>query len=144
MNVLRPGSRRPARAGVLVMLAAVWLATGCGPPTAQTSEPATWRLDPAHEAPARDALVLYLLVQEVACANGSSPVDRMSEPSIQYSDSAVAITVGIRPLTGDVNCLGNPDVPVTVPLREPLGDRVLVNGGLGGVVSRTPSAHWPG
>ena len=141
MNVLRPGSRRPARAVVLVMLAAVWLAAGCGPSLGDVYNPMWWRLDPAGGVPGPDATQLRILVEEVECSSQSSPVGRMSDPSVQYADDSVAITVGIRSLTGDQNCQGNDEFPLTVTLREPLGSRVLVNGGMGGLVSRTPGAH---
>jgi hypothetical protein len=89
---------------------------------------ADWWLDPAFPAPGPDATELHVLALERACASGRPPDGRIADPEIAYTPSSVAVTIGVRRSTGDHSCPGNPAVPLTVALPEPLGDRTLLDG----------------
>lgn len=70
------------------------------------------------------------LVTERACSGGRSSEDRIVGPEIEYvDDTAVVVTFGVRPLPGDQECPGNPVTAVEVHLAEPLGNRLLLDGG---------------
>ena len=59
--------------------------------------------------------------------------DRLLPPAITYGADSVLIVFGARPLVYEgvmVSCPGNPASRVVVQLREPLGDRQLLDGGL--------------
>jgi hypothetical protein len=89
---------------------------------------ADWWLDPAFPAPGPDATELHALVLERACASGQPADGRIAEPVIEYAEDVVTITIGVRHAEGDQDCQGNPAVPLTVVLSEPLGDRTLLDG----------------
>jgi len=69
------------------------------------------------------------MVTEVQCAGGQSSEGRIAGPEISYTDETVTVTLGVRRLSGANSCPGNPPTAVTVRLDEPLGDRVLLDGG---------------
>ena len=52
----------------------------------------------------------------------------MLEPRVAFRSGAVSISFSAVPPPGDQNCQGNPEVPYTLTLDEPLGDRVLRDG----------------
>jgi hypothetical protein len=55
---------------------------------------------------------------------------RLQAPRITYGQDAVLVVFAARPLEGDAfDCQGNPSMRVVVQLREPLGDRQLLDGG---------------
>ena len=93
--------------------------------------PASWRLDPDHMPPGPESGEVHILVEEYACSNGSSAEGRVSQPIVDYGRSQVTITVGVRPIqvpSGEgINCQGNPELPMTVHLQQPLGRRLLVD-----------------
>jgi hypothetical protein len=95
---------------------------------------ADWWLDPAFPAPGSTATELHVLVLERACASGQPPDGRIAEPEVSFGLDTITITIGVRRSEGDQNCQGNPAVPLTVALAEPLGDRTLLDG------SRLPPA----
>ncbi len=88
------------------------------------AEAARWRLDPSF-TPAPESTEIPLLVQEAACASGTPATGRI-ELSVRYSDSAVTIDVRVRPLGGEQACQAI-ETPLSVQLREPLGQRALVD-----------------
>jgi hypothetical protein len=90
---------------------------------------AEWILDPAYPAPRPDATELHILVTEQACASGQPAFGRISAPAVTYAPDALAVTVGVRPLSGGATCPSNPPTPVTVILPEPLGERALLDAG---------------
>ena len=69
------------------------------------------------------------LVTERACASGENASGRMAKPRIEYTDTDITITIGVRPLEGPQDCPANPATPLTIRLEEPLGDRQLFDGG---------------
>jgi hypothetical protein len=109
---------------------------GCDPRRVLTADigVADWWLDPAFPAPGAYATELHVLVLERACASGRPPDGRIAEPEVVYATHAVTVTIGVRHSEGDHSCPGNPAVPLTVALAEPLGDRTLLDG------SRLPPA----
>lgn len=70
------------------------------------------------------------LVTERDCTGGTSAGDRVYEPEIAYDAETVVVTFWVEPLpSGAYTCPGNPPTPYEVRLREPLGDRRLLDGG---------------
>lgn len=96
-------------------------------PSAQFG-PATLVLDDAFPAPTPDSTELRILVLERRCSSGSPATGRMSDPLIGYTAESVTVTIGVRPLAGDQDCIGFPGTPALVRLTEPLGDRSLLDG----------------
>ena len=90
--------------------------------------PATWAHDPAAEI-SPDTTAFTAWVTERSCASGQSSAARIIGPDVQVSTEAIEVTFRVRRLTGSQACPGNPPTPVTVTLPEPLGDRMLLDGG---------------
>jgi hypothetical protein len=86
---------------------------------------ATWTLE---ATPQPTATTVPALVSETTCAGGELAAGRISDPLVVYSATAVTITFGVVPLGGPQACPLPPPSPVTVHLREPLGDRQLQDG----------------
>ena len=56
---------------------------------------------------------------------------RLLPPSITDGAESISLVFAARPLEDDMfTCPGNPSTRVTVELREPLGDRRLLDAGL--------------
>lgn len=87
-----------------------------------------WWLDPAAEAPASGSVTIRALLRERACASGRSPLDRVVDPVVVYQADAITVTIPIRIRPGEDDCTGNPAVPYLIELREPIGDRRLLDG----------------
>ncbi len=103
---------------------ATWTLAGWGPcqPTIVLDglSLATWTLDP--ELP---------LPTERTCTGAQPMLGRLLPPSITYGAGSISLVFAARPLEGDMfTCPGNPSTRVTVELREPLGDRRLLDAGL--------------
>ena len=88
------------------------------------AEIASWRLDPSF-APRASSTEIPILVLEAACASGRPTTGRM-EVEVAYSASSVTIGIKVKPLGGDQDCQAV-QTPYVVGLREPLGDRELVD-----------------
>lgn len=82
-------------------------------------------LDPAYRAPTADSTELHVLIEERACSGGSSPASRLLPPITRSTVAALRISVSVREVEGGATCPGNPRLPVTIVLPEPLGDREL-------------------
>jgi hypothetical protein len=91
--------------------------------------PASWALDPTFADPAPETTELHILVWERACNGGTLVVGRMSAPAIIYGPTTVVVTMQVRGLEGAQSCPLGPGTPLLVHLREPLGDRTLLDGG---------------
>ena len=89
--------------------------------------PASTALDPARPID-RASTDLPLLIRELECASGQAPVDREVVPVVIEDEGSVTVIVLVAPVSGDVECPGNPWHPITVSLDAPLGDRVLLDG----------------
>jgi hypothetical protein len=116
-----------------------WKPTGmgeCVPRVVLSAEfgPATWALDPSFAPPVAAATQLHILVWERTCSSGSPATGRISAPVVQYAATSVTITLGVRPLEASpgtgYTCQMPPGTPATMTLREPLGSRTLLDGGL--------------
>ncbi len=90
---------------------------------------ASWSLDPAFAAPGPADTEIRVQVWERACASGEAAVGRVVGPVISYDTDAITITYGVRPKPGGATCQSNPPTPVLLELAEPLGDRLLLDGG---------------
>ena len=73
---------------------------------------------------------LHLLVTEHGCNSGEDADGRIEVVRLEESDARVSVILGVRPRGGFVTCPGNPSTPFTVTLRDPLGNRELVDGSL--------------
>lgn len=85
-----------------------------------------------------DTTMIDALVRERACTSGRSPVGRLVPPIVTYEANAVVVTIAVRSLPGGQDCPGNPAVPITITLREQLGQRALLDG-----ATVPPSAPLP-
>ncbi len=91
---------------------------------------AEWILDPAAPAPGPDATTFTVLVTERTCTGGKPMGGRLQAPSIIYGNDVVLVVFTARPLEGDgFDCPGNPSTRAVVQLREPLGERRLLDAG---------------
>lgn len=70
---------------------------------------------------------LEILVHEQDCASGQS-AEGLIASDVQYEGEAIVVRVNVRPRTEDRSCPGNPDTPYEIELREPLGDRSVLDG----------------
>ncbi len=82
-------------------------------------------IDGAFPKLAADATEIHVLVEELSCSGGSSPASRLLPPGVRYEDDTVTLIVRVRGVGGPATCQGNPSLPVTIQLPEPLGDREL-------------------
>jgi hypothetical protein len=83
-------------------------------------------LDPAYSEPKPDDTEIHVLVEEQACSSASSPASRLLPATVSYTADSVRVEVRVRRVSGAASCPGNPRLPVTIVLPEPLGDRQLV------------------
>ncbi len=81
------------------------------------------------EADHAGATTLAVVVIEGACADGKPPGDRLQPVERFETAEAVTLTFWVRSQTGAHRCPGNPPTRVEVELDDPLGDRVLLDGG---------------
>jgi hypothetical protein len=77
-------------------------------------------------------------LSERACAGGQPPNGRVLAPVVVYRPDAIVVTIAVVTIPGDSDCEGNPSVPITIQLTEPLRDRLLLDGGT--VPPRVPAA----
>ena len=91
---------------------------------------ARWEL--AADADLRpESQVVRVLVFELACASGRSPEGRIAPAAIDYGDDSVTIVLGTRPPAGPAGpqtCQGSPPAVFSIELREPIGNRMLLDG----------------
>jgi hypothetical protein len=91
---------------------------------------ASWVLDPDAPQPDAAATTFAALVTERTCTGGQPMGGRLQPPTITYGPDTVVVVFAARPLEGDAfDCPGNPPTRVVVELREPLGQRELLDGG---------------
>jgi hypothetical protein len=108
--------------------------------------PATWGLDPAYPAPTPGSTELHLLVWERACSSGSPATGRMSAPVVMADRSRVIISIGVRQRRAGADTLETcplpPGTPAIMRLAEPLGSRVLLDGGVDPPAAPSPVFEW--
>lgn len=91
---------------------------------------ADWVFDPVQPKPGPDTQTFVALVTERECASGQSSEGRVVGPDIMDAGDRLLVTFAVRPLGGDLQeCPGNPPTRVKVDLGEPLGSRILLDGG---------------
>lgn len=90
-----------------------------------------WALDPDAPPPVPESTLLHVLANDIQCAGGASPHDRMGPPEVEYLSDVIIITFWAETLpAGTYTCPGHPPVKRTVTLTEPLGARRLLDGGI--------------
>jgi hypothetical protein len=90
---------------------------------------AQWVLDDAVPPPGPETTQVRAFVTERECTGAEPMRDRLQAPRITYTETAVIVVFTVVPLEGGMfTCPGNPPQLVTFELREPLGDRVLLDG----------------
>lgn len=101
----------------------------CDPmPRLEGLSPARWELA-ADADMGPESRVVRVLVFELACASGRSPEGRIAPAAVIYGEDSVTILFGTRPLAGGAQtCQAGPPAEVSVDLREPIGNRVLLDG----------------
>ncbi len=92
--------------------------------------PASWWLDPGRPRPAAGDREFVALVREETCASGRPPDGRIAPPLVVYGEQAISLRFGVTPLAGGQDCQSNPSGEYRVTLTEPIGDRVLLDGGV--------------
>lgn len=113
----------------LFLVAAAMLAlAACQPFTsANTGDPATWRLT-SPSAVSAGSSEIDIEVTRLGCASGVT--GEVLAPQVTYEEEQIVIRVDVaRVGSGAQNCQGNDAVPVTVDLSEPVGDRAIIDGG---------------
>jgi len=91
---------------------------------------ARWGHDPAGPEVSSATSTLHLIVNDEPCASGIGPDERLDDPIIKSTPTALTITFTSRPPPGDQNCPSHPPARRLVTLPEPLGDRELRDGGI--------------
>lgn len=88
----------------------------------------SWYIDPSYDRPSPDDTEIHVLVTESSCSSSSYASGRIGAPLVESREQTLTITFGVRPLRGSHNCMGNPATPAILRLREPVGDRQLLDG----------------
>lgn len=89
-----------------------------------------WTIDPDLARPGAEATTFTAIVTETTCTGGRAMGPRLMPPSVVYGQDSVLVVFAARPLEGNMlACPGNPSTRVVVELREPLGDRRLLDAG---------------
>jgi hypothetical protein len=68
-----------------------------------------------------------LLVTERGCASGMDAEGRIEVVSLEETEDAVRVELGVRPRAGGQDCPGHPATPFTLALAEPLRDRAVID-----------------
>lgn len=71
---------------------------------------------------------LELMVTELDCTSARDPEPFLGEPVVIETAEAVTVHWTTEAMTGGAGCPGNPWVPRTITLEDPLGDRELLDG----------------
>ena len=90
----------------------------------------SWTVDPSAALDA-STTIIPLVVMDTRCSGGVSPQVRLLPVKITYSDDSIGIAIMATPLPGFQACPVAPTASVTVTLDQPLGDRTLVDLGVG-------------
>lgn len=85
--------------------------------------PMTWELA---DSVGRDSDTIDVLATEIECASARSPSPDQIDTHVDYSEEEVSVLVYVDEIVGG-ECPGNPAVPFTVELAEPIGDRALLD-----------------
>jgi hypothetical protein len=99
-----------------------------------------WRVD-EESPPTPGSSTFPIEVLERNCASGRPAEGRIADPIVEYGEDAITITVPVHPVDASVvKCLwhGNPWTPFVLELDEPVGGRLLLDGG-----PWPPEQRWP-
>lgn len=97
--------------------------------SSKTVNTVDWRLDPEAEALTQESTEIDVILHERDCVGGREIGDRLLGPQIVMTGSHVFVAFAAERPEGEAfECPGNPDMPYTVELPMPLGDRELVEG----------------
>ena len=91
---------------------------------------ADWRLDPGFPRPDASDRQIHVLLTERACASGEPPKGRVEPPIVVPTERAIVVSIRVRSRPGAQFCPGNPEFALAVDLPEPLGQRLLLDGGV--------------
>ena len=91
---------------------------------------ATWTLPPKQPHPQPTAVEFVALVTDRICTGGQPVGPRLLPPVITYTEESVFIVFSARPHQGLTTCEGEPPTEALVHLREPLGNRNLLDAGV--------------
>lgn len=91
-----------------------------------TGDAAIWSLAPGQSLDA-SSTSFTALVTRLGCSDGRT--GKVLPPVVDARDDQVIVTFVVETLkAGRYECPGNDQVPYTVKLKQPLGDRPLVDG----------------
>lgn len=68
-------------------------------------------------------------VYERACSGGAPPGKRVLKPVIEYSKKSIVVTYFVKTRDGVSTCQSSPPTVKTLILKEPRGEREIVDGG---------------
>lgn len=114
------------------ILALVLCLSGCGLllPTGEldTASRARWEIDPEERPrPADTSFIAF--VQEIGCASGRPIDDKLLPPVVEYGEVEIVVRLYLEPPEGDFqDCPLAPPTRFEIQLREPIGNRRLVDG----------------
>jgi hypothetical protein len=115
MGIMTRGTAAVCIAAIIALL------VGCAPRGAETG---TWALG---ATPSPESTELTLLVSRLECASGVT--GDVLTPIVRVESERVVITTPVADNgSDDGECPSNDEVPVTVRLDAPLGDRALIDG----------------
>ena len=101
------------------------VAAGCGALTGDTGI-AVWTVTPGQSLDAQSTEI-DVLVPRVGCNSGVT--GQVVEPDVHFEGDRVIVSFTVQPgQPTAANCQGNAEVPYTLTLPEPLGNRQLVDG----------------
>ena len=92
---------------------------------AEDGEVALWRLD-EDQSLGPESTTFTALVTRLECASGVT--GEVLAPDLDYNDDEIVVTFTVADNGGgDADCPGNDEVPREVELKDPLGDRRLID-----------------
>lgn len=91
---------------------------------------ATWTLPSNLPRPQPTTVEFVALVTDRICTGGQPVGARLLPPAITYTEKSVFIVFSARPYQGLTTCQGKPPTEALVQLREPLGNRNLLDAGV--------------
>jgi hypothetical protein len=97
-------------------------------PSLDTASPARWELDP-EEMPGPADTTFVAFVQEIGCASGRAIEGKLLPPVVEYGEDEIVVRLYLEPPEGDAHeCPLPPPTRFEIQLREPIGNRRLVDG----------------
>lgn len=113
------------RRALHVLALVTTVAAGCSAPTGDTAT-AVWTVAPGQGLDAQTTEI-DVLVTRVGCNSGVT--GQVVEPDVDLEGDRVIVSFTVRPgEPAAADCPGNDEVPYSLTLPEPLGDRQLVDG----------------